>query len=418
MSKYSHLALVTVVVSLPMFIGCGADAPTFSSNKIYTAKVERETEPLFEDAGQDVANVIGALFGTPDAPHMLDSADLAISEVLSIDNIDVAAGPITKDNFGTGQGLYRQHCVHCHGVTGDGRGPTASFLNPYPRDFRPGRFKFKSTPIGSKPSDEDLTRIISDGIEGTAMPAFGAALKAGEIKAIADYVRYLSIRGETERKLIDFQANESSYEDGDAEANKAARAELEDYEFLTDLLGEVLDSWRTAGEEATEVEERPAVYDRWSDEFDADELAASVLRGKQHYFGAGICYQCHGESQLGDGNRTDYDFWTKEYYDWVTFKGTDEYYERLAEYKKLGGLPLRNIIPRNLRRGVYRGGRRPLDIYWRIKNGIDGGPMPAANATLIKDEDVWDIVNYVLALPFEAMSRPNDDAEGYSRERN
>lgn len=249
------------------------------------------------------------------------------------------------------------------------------------------------------------------------MPAFHAALKAGEIEAIADYVRYLSIRGETERRLLDFQATESSYEEGDEQVNAEALAELEDYELLSSIVGEVLDSWRSAEEEATEVEGRSAVYDRGSDEFDADELAASIQRGKQHYFGAGICYQCHGESQLGDGNQTDYDFWSKEFYDWVTNKGTDEYYERLADYKKLEGLPLRNIIPRNLRRGVYRGGRRPLDIYWRIKNGIDGGPMPAANSTLLQDDDIWDIVNYVLSLPFEDMSRPNDDAEGYQRDR-
>ena len=29
--------------------------------------------------------------------------------------------------------LYREHCAHCHGISGDGVGPTAVFLNPYPR---------------------------------------------------------------------------------------------------------------------------------------------------------------------------------------------------------------------------------------------------------------------------------------------
>ncbi|MFC1759402.1 c-type cytochrome [Planctomycetota bacterium] len=417
MSKY-HLAWITVVAAIPTLVGCGADAPTFSSNKIYTAKVERDTEKLAPTAAQDVANVVGALFGTPDVPHMLTGGELAVEEVLDVDNLAIAAGPITMENFGQGKGLYRQHCVHCHGITGDGRGPTASFLNPYPRDFRPGKFKFKSTPIGSKPTRDDLERIIRQGIEGTAMPAFHTALKAGEIEAVGDYVRYLAIRGETERKLLDFQATESSYEEGNAEANKAAIAELEDFELLSSIVGEVVDSWRTAEEEATEVEGRSEVYDRASSEFDADELAASIERGKKHYFGGGICHTCHGETQLGDGNRTDYDFWTKEYFDWVTFKGTDDYAKAYAKYKKLEGLSLQNIIPRNLRRGVYRGGRRPLDIYWRIKNGIEGGPMPAANATLFQDDDIWDIVNYVLSLPYEDLSRPNDDAEGYHRDRN
>ena len=38
------------------------------------------------------------------------------------------------------------------------------------------------------------------------------------------------------------------------------------------------------------------------------------------------------------------------------------------------GNPLR---PANLNRGVYKGGRRPIDIYWRIAKGINGAKMPA-----------------------------------------
>src|SRR5262249_17423705 len=44
-----------------------------------------------------------------------------------------------------GSRLYRQHCLHCHGLTGDGHGPTAPWVNPHPRDYRQGSFKFTST---------------------------------------------------------------------------------------------------------------------------------------------------------------------------------------------------------------------------------------------------------------------------------
>ncbi|MFM7132191.1 MAG: c-type cytochrome, partial [bacterium] len=57
--------------------------------------------------------------------------------------------------------------------------------------------------------------------------------------------------------------------------------------------------------------------------------------------------------------------------------------------------PLR---PANLNTGVYKGGRRPIDIYWRIAKGINGAKMPAHETTL-KPEQIWDIVNFVLALP-------------------
>ena len=64
------------------------------------------------------------------------------------------------------------------------------------------------------------------------------------------------------------------------------------------------------------------------------------------------------------------------------------------------GNPLR---PANLNEGdrtVYKGGRRPIDLYWRIAKGINGTPMPVhLGSQLTSDEEVWDLVNFVLALP-------------------
>jgi mono/diheme cytochrome c family protein len=75
-------------------------------------------------------------------------------------------------------------------------------------------------------------------------------------------------------------------------------------------------------------------------------------------------------------------------------------------------LPPRNAIPRNLRDGSYRGGRRPVDIFWRVSAGIAGTPMPAAGAATegaqatLSQEEIWQIVDYVHSLPFEPVSRP------------
>ena len=75
-------------------------------------------------------------------------------------------------------------------------------------------------------------------------------------------------------------------------------------------------------------------------------------------------------------------------------------------------LPVRTIRPRNLRLGVFRGGRRPLDLYRRIHAGINGTPMPGvgpatpgAKGTL-SEEEIWQIVDYVQSLPFEPASEP------------
>ena len=61
------------------------------------------------------------------------------------------------------------------------------------------------------------------------------------------------------------------------------------------------------------------------------------------------------------------------------------------------GNPLR---PNNLNRGVYKGGRRPIDLYWRIAKGINGAKMPAHYPNL-EPERIWDLVNFVLELPYE-----------------
>ena len=58
------------------------------------------------------------------------------------------------------------------------------------------------------------------------------------------------------------------------------------------------------------------------------------------------------------------------------------------------------LPPRDLHRGIYRGGRRPIDIYRRIVVGIKGTPMPGT-ANKLQPEQVWDLVNYVLSIPTE-----------------
>src|SRR5262249_27791410 len=80
-----------------------------------------------------------------------------------------------------GSGLYRRNCLHCHGVSGAGDGPTAPFLYPPPRDYRRGIFKFTSTPYMARPARDDLRRTIRNGLHGTSMPAFHSLMTDVEI---------------------------------------------------------------------------------------------------------------------------------------------------------------------------------------------------------------------------------------------
>jgi hypothetical protein len=64
-----------------------------------------------------------------------------------------------------------------------------------------------------------------------------------------------------------------------------------------------------------------------------------------------------------------------------------------------------SIVPRNLADGVFRFGKRPIDIYRRIYSGINGTPMPAIGESkdadgnpLLSDDDMWALVHFVRSL--------------------
>lgn len=383
-----------LLASIVLSTGCGSPPPQFRRYVTYVKKTEQTAGfKLKPQQLQDVDEVLAAMFGTPNDPLVPAIQDVDVGKVMNFARLKVAAGAVGTDEQGRARGLYREHCAHCHGVTGDGLGPTAAFLNPYPRDYRLGKFKFKSTPLGSKPTHADLTKIIKEGIPGTAMPAF-LLLPENEIEALVDYVKYLAIRGEVERGLIEQWAGNLGEEDRLFE--DAEKISADQVGAIQEVSGIVVGKWLESEGQATGVAARP--------EYTEEELRKSREAGRVLFQGTKAnCFSCHGISALGDGQLSGFDDWTKEF---VAPTGP-LVPELVRDYTRLGMLEPRNIRPRNLRQGVFRGGRRPLDIYWRIRNGIEGTPMPAVPAKTLSDAEVWDLVNYVQSLPYEAISDPH-----------
>lgn len=97
-----------------------------------------------------------------------------------------------------GRQVYEKYCIGCHGAQGDGKGAAASFLNPKPRDFTGGVFKFRATPPGSLPSDDDLIQSITGGIRFSSMPSF-TLVSRGEREAVVTYVKSFSPRFKVEK---------------------------------------------------------------------------------------------------------------------------------------------------------------------------------------------------------------------------
>lgn len=90
-----------------------------------------------------------------------------------------------------GRYLFQKNCTVCHGETGRGNGPWAAELKDKPRNFRTGVFKFRTTPFGMLPVDDDLRRTIRSGISGTAMPFF-VDFSDEDVSALIVYLQNLS----------------------------------------------------------------------------------------------------------------------------------------------------------------------------------------------------------------------------------
>ncbi|MFV2068210.1 MAG: cytochrome c [Pirellulales bacterium] len=382
-----------LLIAVCLLAGCdSASAPRFSLNMM-----EMEKNEIAVDQQQQIATALEAMFGTPDEPFVVEETGLDLRK------LQAAAGSAWSDESGQEYGLYRQHCAHCHGISGDGYGPTAAFLNPYPRDYTLGKFKFKSTERTRQPTHDDLVRVLDNGIPGTSMPSF-RLLSSEEKDALVEYVKYLAMRGQMETALVAYCADE--LDEGDA---LEMRREL----LIDELLADIAEGWKSAGQYVIHPDQNGApVPDR-----SPDTLAASASKGRELFYGKHAnCFSCHGETAIGDGQTTEFDDWSKL---------VKEYEDRHpdADLATLGSLPPRPIRPRNLRDGIYRGGRRPLDLYWRIYTGINGTPMPAIGPAtpggkgVLTSQDIWHLVDYLLELPFEPASMPPRLTPAVMRER-
>lgn len=385
--KVSLIAPLVAFAALGL-AGCGQPpAATFS--------LDAKTEDLIPEARQAIEKVLNDNFGSPN--------QLVAWEKFPIDYGKPQPNAQKNDPHGQagwrlkeGRNLYMVHCQHCHGTTGDGKGPTAKFLNPRPRDYRPGTFKFKSTQRALKPSRKDLQHILEEGVPGTYMPSF-VLLGEEKLGLVIDYVRWLSIRGNTEIRLAaEMAALSATKKDRDRAINdgkKKADAVAEIMKSVNEELpGQVEDITNTLAEAwATAELEESVVVPKVKRTPPTKE---SIEKGREFFLSLNPkkkteCAECHGKMGRGDGPNTE-KFWP------IPNTQPERKYE-VAGLHDEWGFPQ---TPRNLTRGIYRGGRRPIDIFRRVHEGIPGTQM-AGFATVLTDEEIWDLVNYVLSVPFE-----------------
>jgi mono/diheme cytochrome c family protein len=300
--------------------------------------------------GPKLSKILVEYFGTPAKPTVKDAEDPRL------DNKTLAEG----------SRLYRRHCLHCHGLTGDGRGPTGPWVNPHPRDYRQGKFKFTSSeaPAGlRKARREDLLRTLKSGIEGTSMPSFALLDEEKELQPLVSYVIHLSLRGQIEYGVLSEALESPAGKDADV-----------DSDTVGETLESLLKAWDQTEKKPIQVGTAPAYAGKPLNQLskaEQQELQDSIRRGfEQFTTGTASCRSCHND--FGRANDFKFDEW-----------GTI-------------------VRPANLTAGIYRGGRRPLDLYYRIHSGINGAGMTSFRDTLNSGQ-IWDIVNFLEAMPYKKM---------------
>jgi DMSO reductase family type II enzyme heme b subunit len=160
----------------------------------------------------------------------------------------------TDEQLKRGSKVFFKECVWCHGPEGAGDGPGALRLWPRPRNFNAGTFKIRTTASGELPTDNDLFLTVTNGLPGSAMPAWDGILTEEERKDVVAFVKTKMVK-------------DRDFQDPDEEFH------------VVSFDGQVPSS------------------------------AESIKRGQDVFLNKGKCVQCHGPEARGNGNLTQKDDW-------------------------------------------------------------------------------------------------------------
>ncbi len=216
MSRRSCVLLLSLVVALPTplaaqenlakrlssIVGVAVEeyAKAFDDRGRMISPVEyEETTSFLGDARQVAERLTG--YDAPKTRAVLDTMIAAVTakrppaairalherflgSLGAAGAMDMPTGPL---DTAAGHRLFTQSCASCHGAAGAGDGPAARASNPKP------------PAIGVVKETADLTptlafNVITVGVRGTTMPAFGSVLSPQDRWNVVNYV--YSLRGE------------------------------------------------------------------------------------------------------------------------------------------------------------------------------------------------------------------------------
>jgi mono/diheme cytochrome c family protein len=119
---------------------------------------------------------------------------------LLVSALVLAIAPSTAHaaDLAKGKETFKMICATCHGETGKGDGPGGQGIQPPPRDFSKGDFKFDADKNGKPGEDADLKLVISKGAAefggSPLMTPWAGALSDADIDNVIAVIRSLKVK--------------------------------------------------------------------------------------------------------------------------------------------------------------------------------------------------------------------------------
>lgn len=279
---------------------------------------------------------------------------------------------VSAETLNHGRDQYMQYCRPCHGENGDGNGYSSAGLRPPPRDFSQSLFKFGHVAAPALPPDSELTKIVRNGLHGTAMLTW--EVPEGELGPILQYI-----------KTFPRQA----------------------YEAQAKALKQPIDAtWKSTWEQ----QEPGKAIELSPDPYGESKRKDAIALGEKLYHAKAQCSGCHPSfvsheklfAITKEMNGTGQSEFSDEMY-LSQLKETEYCLEWKPGWKKLEDreckAPVKSLPPSFVRddlRTIHPGSEL-TDLYRTIASGIGGANMPTWKGAL-KEEELWALAYYVDSL--------------------
>jgi cytochrome c oxidase cbb3-type subunit 2 len=104
----------------------------------------------------------------------------------------VSPSRLSAQDLENGKVLYDKWCAGCHGLSGAGDGDAATWMLPRPRDFITALYQVRTTASGELPTDDDLRKVIDEGMPGSTMPGWSDKFNTSQRDDVIGYIKSFS----------------------------------------------------------------------------------------------------------------------------------------------------------------------------------------------------------------------------------